>query len=33
MVRLLALASSVVTGKPVELGEHEELHNLDAHRV
>jgi general stress protein 26 len=33
VVRLLALASSVVTGKPVGLGEHEELHNLDAHRV
>lgn len=33
VVRLLALASSVVTGKPVDLGEHEELRNLDAHRV
>ena len=33
VVRLLALASSVVSGKPVDLGEHEELRNLDAHRV
>jgi general stress protein 26 len=33
VVRLLALASSVVTGKPVKLGEHEELRHLDAHRV
>jgi general stress protein 26 len=33
VVRLLALASSAVTGKPVALGEHEELLNLDANRV
>ncbi len=33
VVRLLALASSVVSGKPVNLGEHEELRNLDARRV
>jgi general stress protein 26 len=33
VVRLLALASSVVTGKPVDMGEHEELRNLDANRV
>ena len=33
VVRLLALASSVVSGKPVDLGEHEELRNLDAHRL
>jgi general stress protein 26 len=33
VVRLLALASAAVTGKPVDLGDHEELHNLDAHRV
>ena len=33
VVRLLALASSVVTAKPAALGEHEELRNLDAHRV
>ena len=32
VARLLALASSVVSGKPVGLGEHEELRNLDAHR-
>ena len=29
VVRLIALASSVVSGKPVSLGEHEELKNLD----
>lgn len=33
VVRLLALASAAVTGKPIEMGEHEELHNLDANRV
>ena len=33
VVRLLALASAVVSGKPVALGDHEELKNLDAHRV
>jgi general stress protein 26 len=33
VVRMLALASSVVTGKPPNLGEHEELRNLDAHRM
>lgn len=33
VVRLLALASSVVSGKPVALVEHEELRNLDANRV
>lgn len=33
VVQLLALASSVVSGKRVHLGEHEELRNLDANRV
>jgi general stress protein 26 len=30
VLRLLALASSVVSGKPVDLGEYEELRHLDA---
>jgi general stress protein 26 len=33
VVRLLALAGSVVSGQPIGLGDHEALNDLDAHRV